>query len=171
MSVRIAALALSVLIAGAAGSTASEAARWIETGPVQLVQFGGQGTWTRCASEDHVCYVPYPTTVRYGTNGRYYSLPVAGFVPCSNQIFGDPYRGRGKHCDFLTVGFAPGGYGAAPQLCAREDGYCAFRGTARVLYGANDRFTARILTNGTPCNNSVFGDPAVGSGKACYIAP
>ena len=44
--------------------------------------------------------------------------------------------------------------------CADEDGRCNFSGTADVVYGALNSFTSpRSFTNGTDCNNGIFGDP------------
>jgi len=37
-----------------------------------------------------------------------------------------------------------------------------------VAYGANAQFFYQDLTGGTPCNNTVFGDPIPGTAKACY---
>jgi hypothetical protein len=54
-------------------------------------------------------------------------------------------------------------------MCAREGQFCEFRGPAIVRYGAAGRFVRRQGVNGLPCNNQVFGDPAVGLTKACYI--
>lgn len=53
--------------------------------------------------------------------------------------------------------------------CADEDGFCRFRGPGEVRYGAHGRFVSRMADNGIPCNNRVFGDPAVGRPKACYV--
>jgi len=53
--------------------------------------------------------------------------------------------------------------------CADEDGHCSFSGTADVVYGAVNSFTSpRSFTNGTDCNNGIFGDPISGTRKACY---
>jgi hypothetical protein len=54
-------------------------------------------------------------------------------------------------------------------FCAREGGFCNFQGPATVRYGAAGRFSTRRAVNGIPCTNNVFGDPAVGLDKACYI--
>ncbi|MEN9629280.1 MAG: 3-dehydroshikimate dehydratase, partial [Pseudomonadota bacterium] len=53
--------------------------------------------------------------------------------------------------------------------CAPEWGTCAFTGTRLVRYGANSTWTTRVLTGGTACTNSVFGDPLVGVFKACQL--
>jgi hypothetical protein len=58
-------------------------------------------------------------------------------------------------------------------LCAAENANCAFAGTRIVRYGAyaagSSRWTTRVLTGGTACNNGVFGDPYNGIGKNCYL--
>lgn len=54
-------------------------------------------------------------------------------------------------------------------LCASERGYCDFSGTSQVRYGANDIWVTGTYTDGVPCNNSIFGDPVWGVGKACYV--
>src|SRR5215813_14040262 len=44
-------------------------------------------------------------------------------------------------------------------FCAPENGYCSFSGTVTVAFGANGQFFYQNLTGGTPCNDTVFGDP------------
>src|SRR5215467_3043885 len=56
-------------------------------------------------------------------------------------------------------------------FCAPENSFCSFSGTMSVAYGANGQFFYQNLTGGTPCNNTVFGDPIPGTVKACYTAP
>ena len=53
-------------------------------------------------------------------------------------------------------------------LCAAEGGTCAFSGTMEVRFGEAGFYFYRILTNGTPCTNAVFGDPVVGTLKHCH---
>jgi fibronectin type 3 domain-containing protein len=55
--------------------------------------------------------------------------------------------------------------------CADENGTCSFTGTMVVRYGANGSYYYQTVTNGTACNNATFGDPIVGTYKACYTAP
>jgi chitodextrinase len=53
-------------------------------------------------------------------------------------------------------------------FCANEGQQCTFAGTKDVRYGANGTFTApRTFTSSVNCDNSVFGDPAVGTVKRC----
>lgn len=57
-------------------------------------------SWTYCAEEDGECRVPYPTLVRFGTNGRFNTLQVNNSVPCSPHVFGDPAKGDRKRCEY-----------------------------------------------------------------------
>lgn len=52
--------------------------------------------------------------------------------------------------------------------CAAENGTCNFTGTKEVWYGANNSWAVAAKTNGVGCNNTIFGDPIVGTTKRCY---
>jgi hypothetical protein len=39
-----------------------------------------------------------------------------------------------------------------------------------VAYGANNKFAFLNLTGETPCTNALFGDPILGTVKACYVS-
>ncbi len=52
--------------------------------------------------------------------------------------------------------------------CAGENGTCAFTGPREVWYGANSSWKYTQATNGISCSNGIFGDPLVGTVKACY---
>ena len=54
--------------------------------------------------------------------------------------------------------------------CASEGQTCAFSGTREVRYGTPTTYVTRTLTGGTGCNNGVFGDPAYGIVKSCWVA-
>ena len=59
----------------------------------------------------------------------------------------------------------PPGY----AFCANENQRCNFSGTKDVAYGANGSFKYKDnISGGIDCNNSTFGDPIPGVGKACY---
>ena len=149
-----------------------------------------------CAPENGFCRVPYPTRVIYGVPGRSAARDVGPRgIPCDNRTFGDPAPGIPKRCAYVARGgFGPGRDGwrpgpdrgfdgpgrdfrspdwrdgrAAWQVCARENGFCDFRGTKRVRYGAGGRFAERVSRNGTPCDNRTFGDPAPGIPKVCHV--
>jgi len=61
------------------------------------------------------------------------------------------------------------GSSGSGTFCANENAFCSFTGNQNVRYGANGTYVFKSLTNGTMCNNSVFGDPIVGVVKQCYI--
>ena len=54
--------------------------------------------------------------------------------------------------------------------CATEGGTCSFSGTRTVRYGTATQNVTRTLADGTACNNHVFGDPAVGILKTCWVS-
>jgi hypothetical protein len=54
--------------------------------------------------------------------------------------------------------------------CATEGGTCSFSGGRSVKYGTTTQNVTRTLTGGTACNNTVFGDPAVGILKTCWVS-
>lgn len=53
-------------------------------------------------------------------------------------------------------------------FCAYEDGRCDFTGTKEVRYGAFATHTYKTFSSGTDCNNTVFGDPIIGTLKECF---
>jgi len=53
--------------------------------------------------------------------------------------------------------------------CATEGGYCKFDGLKRIRYGAGESWNHKTASNGISCKNKVFGDPAPGVVKACYV--
>ena len=53
--------------------------------------------------------------------------------------------------------------------CASEGGSCSFSGTRAVKYGTAEQSVTLTLTDGATCNNLVFGDPAVGALKTCWV--
>jgi parallel beta-helix repeat protein len=74
--------------------------------------------------------------------------------------------GQTASCSFsVTVTYTAGS--STWTFCATEGGVCGFTGTKDVRYGANGLYAYRTLTDGTPCTNSVFGDPAPGFAKQC----
>jgi lysophospholipase L1-like esterase len=55
-------------------------------------------------------------------------------------------------------------------LCATEHEQCTFTGDRDVRYGTDKVSVVMGLSNGTQCSNSVFGDPAWGIHKKCWVA-
>ncbi|AYG61585.1 hypothetical protein QD460_05515 [Rhizobium jaguaris] len=59
---------------------------------------------------------------------------------------------------------------AQMQPCAREGEICRLPYPAEVVYGAEGYTTSRFINRpSVPCSNDVFGDPAPGVHKSCYI--
>lgn len=134
-----------------------------------------------CAGEGGFCSFSGTMEVRYGgtLDGVWYlsSLILTDGTPCTNAIFGDPAFGVSKSC------YIPGELPPPPpppptdidgfEFCALEGELCNFSGTLEVRYGGTLdgqwKLTSKVLTNGTPCTNAVFGDPAPGVHKSCYI--
>ena len=81
-----------------------------------------------------MCAFTGPTEVRYGANGAYVYQTLTDGTACTNDVFGDPLYGTGKH--------APSASPAETDwtFCAAEGGLCAFTGTIAVRYGANGAY-------------------------------
>ena len=62
-----------------------------------------------------------------------------------------------------------GGQSFSSTACATESKTCDFKDTRTVAYGAAGKFTVKQLKGPVACDNTTFGDPAVGLGKACYL--
>ena len=63
---------------------------------------------------------------------------------------------------------APQSFAQNVVPCAREGGFCRVPYDTDVVYGARGRTSVRnAQPPGIPCNNRVFGDPAVGVQKGC----
>ncbi|WP_439272596.1 hypothetical protein [Pseudochrobactrum sp. HB0163] len=149
--------------------------------------------YQRCAAENGICRLPYPTEVIYGAGhrvtSRFINQPA---VRCSNSVFGDPARGTAKSCAFVVRReyerygrYDPyDGYERRPHgrygrdhdygrrqwvHCAKEGQYCDFQGRKQVRYGTRSRFVERAFRNGVRCDNRVFGDPDRGVGKNCFV--
>jgi hypothetical protein len=104
-------------------------------------------------------------TVAYGANGSYKYATLGGGTACGNSVFGDPAPGTAKNC--LIVGPPP--TFTTWTACSAENGNCTAAGTHEVAYGAGGKYFYGTFTGGTPCTNAVFGDPAFGTAKACYV--
>jgi alpha-L-rhamnosidase len=121
--------------------------------------------YTSCAQENGTCAFTGTMSVAYGADGVYTYQTLTGGAPCDSTVFGDPDYGFVKSCYIGPVTTSPSG----STYCAAENGLCAFSGSAVVAYGAGGTFTQKTLTGGTPCDNTVFGDPNVGTVKACFL--
>jgi hypothetical protein len=118
--------------------------------------------WTKCSDENGTCSFSGTQVVRYGANGQYFYQTAASSIGCNNSVFGDPIVGTYKSCSTAPV--PPTGW----TQCATEFGTCVVNGTATVAYGANGQFVYKTVTTSVDCSNATFGDPIVGTPKACY---
>ena len=133
-------------------------------GDASLMNVGGPTGYTYCANEGDQCAFIGSDNVAYGAKDSFVIHTKVDGAACTNAIFGDPLPGVLKNC--YVKASAPAGY----KFCALENQSCDFTGTQRVAYGANDQFIYLNQTDGTSCNNLVFGDPVPGSVKGCYLA-
>ncbi len=125
-----------------------------------------QGSWTQCATEGGTCSVTGTEGVAFGANGLYfYTTATSGFT-CATSTFGDPAYGIVKAC-YLSTSVIPPSSGSW-TLCASEGKFCDFDGTKTIAFGANGHYNTATVTNGSVCNNTIFGDPDVGVVKSCY---
>lgn len=157
---------LAAILSGCGGSDSSTAS----TSQSTVRATTTVSTWTFCAKEDGVCNFSGTTRVRYGLNGTYAILTATNTIGCNNTVFGDPFPGVDKICEYETVSSEPpptSGW----TFCANEDGVCNFSGTMQVRYGLNGIYAYRIATGTIPCNNQTFGDPYPGANKICEYAP
>ena len=145
------------------------------------------GKWTFCAIENQYCKVPGTRVVRYGANGKWTNKTVTRSIYCGNDAFGDPAPGKVKGCYYQDG--APQdmdrrshdrdnrGYSGQDDKhhhrrwirCADEGGYCKFHGQKEIRYGVDDKWSTKAVRNGVRCSNDVFGDPAPGASKGCYV--
>jgi hypothetical protein len=125
----------------------------------------GTSVWAQCATENGTCSYAGEMTVAYGANGNYAYATLGGSTGCNNSVFGDPAPGTAKAC---AVTDPPPTF-TTWTACAAENGSCSVAGTHEIAYGANGQYFYGTFNGGTPCTNTVFGDPAVGTAKACYV--
>lgn len=133
-------------------------------------------SYQKCAAENGICNYNKTDSIAFaatdGTGSVYYRNSTNP-EQCNVTTFGDPSVGHPKQCysmqvpsnitysNGLPVGFA---------VCSGENGICTPPNSGRpadILYGANGSYVYANATS-TPCNSTVFGDPAPGIEKYCY---
>ena len=124
--------------------------------------------WTSCAWEGGQCAFSGAQEVRYGANGSYFYRTLSGGTACTNDVFGDPVFGTLKQCAYRPSTGSGSSGSTDWTFCAVEGSPCTFTGTREVRYGANGSYFFKTFSEGTPCTNSVFGDPAFGTLKQCH---
>ncbi|XWV25570.1 hypothetical protein QJ856_gp0184 [Tupanvirus deep ocean] len=147
-------------------------------------------SYVQCATENGSCNATGKQAVAYTTGtgrGSIYYRNMSGNISCNNNTFGDPSRGDTKNCylapipaDVLAASTADvlaaatgfydsNGNPVGWTQCATENNICN-PGTGNpvdILYGAKSSYVYANASS-TPCDNTTFGDPSVGNGKACY---
>jgi alpha-L-rhamnosidase len=121
--------------------------------------------WAHCADETGTCLFAGVATVAFGAAGQFHYATATNGTACGNTVFGDPVPGTAKACYLMA---------APPTVttwtpCAAETSTCTYTGTHEVAYGAAGHYFYGTFTGGTPCGNTVFGDPLPGTGKTCYV--
>jgi alpha-L-rhamnosidase len=129
--------------------------------------YGVPTSFTKCAAENGTCSVTGTEEVAFGANGIYTYATESASVACSGTAFGDPDYGVVKSCYTGPVVAGPSG----TIYCSPENSLCSFYGTETVYFGAGSDWTSKTITGGTPCTDTVFGDPDYGVVKACYVKP
>ena len=129
--------------------------------------YGVPTGYTLCAAENGTCAVTGTQSIAYGANGIYTYKTVSGSTACSDTAISDPDYGVVKSCYVGAVTNGPSGVSAT--YCGPENGLCSFSGTKTVYFGAGSSWTSKSINGGTPCTNTVFGDPDFGVVKACFV--
>ena len=139
-------------------------------GWMRVVHAQEPGGWEFCANENETCAFTGTRQVRYGAAGLYSYRNATDGTPCTNAVFGDPAPNMAKHCD-STETLAPPPPPPPPPadwvFCANENETCVFTGTRDVRYGSDGLYAYDVATDGVPCTNAVFGDPAPNTAKHC----
>lgn len=165
-----------VFIAGNGASSASTDGQFvylngIQPGSITVASNPGNAGlpsgFATCAAEGGTCTTSGTHTAAFGANGIYAYASVAGSFNCGAPTFADADYGFVKSCAFGPSVPAPLG----GTFCAAENGLCSFPGTRTVAYGTATAYNTKSIGGGTPCTNAVFGDPAAGTPKSCFILP
>lgn len=165
------AIVLGACGGGAGGSSAgSTKAVANAPTPVSVVQQNAtEAGWIECAAEGGTCTLTDTRTVRYGVNSSYFYKVVTGPIACNNEVWGDPFFGTLKSCDYSN-GTAPVLPAAVWSYIATERDSFAVNGTQTVRYGLNDNWVVKTVTGSGVCSNEYFGaDPIFGIDKRCEV--
>ena len=139
-----------------------------------LAKGGSSSSWTLCAQENGTCNFSGTRNVKYGTTTAYVTRALTGPAACDNATFGDPAVGQWKSCWYgstttSTTTTTPTTTTSTWTECAQENGTCTFSGTHNVRYGTATSYVTKTFTSSAACNNTAFGDPAVGQWKTCSV--
>jgi hypothetical protein len=102
--------------------------------------------------------------IAYGEKDKFNSkLLNPGNYHCDDDFFGDPLKGVLKSCYLLSASITL-------EKVADQYGKFILLQANTVTYGANGNYFQKKIYAGThSCNDSIFGDPAWGVVKSCYV--
>lgn len=121
------------------------------------------GEWVHCSGKNGYCSFSGQKKVKYGAGNRWHYLTLNNGTACHNNVFGDPAHGKYKNCYY----YQPSNY--RWDFCSKDKGKCKFSGKKLIKYGTQGRYSYKTLEDGAYCNTHVFGDPAHGKRKSCYV--
>ena len=139
------------------------------------IQLKAQNTsctdWSIIVNENGDFNLSSEKTVRYGANGNYTYKILSGNQTCSNATFGtDPAPGVPKTCfECGTSALPPTANCNNWRAIVNENGTLNLVNQQTIRYGADGRYTYKVLGGNQTCSNATFGtDPAPGVPKTCY---
>jgi len=126
--------------------------------------------WTYCVDANETCEFSGSKEVAFGFDNAFaYQVHTDG-VSCATSVFGDPLPTVNKYCwmrnDSSNLS-PPEGEGWI--YCRSQNGMCPFTGTFQVAYGRDGLFTYQTHEDGVSCTKAIFGDPAPGRWKHCWL--
>lgn len=138
-----------------------------------------------CAVEGGTCPSGDVQELWYGADTRWVVAPTIGDALCSHTVFGDPAPYASKRCyarpysgtwtpPLPTLGPIEQRSNALPADavdCSGENGSCAFSGLQELWYGADTQWKVAPAVGPASCNFRIYGDPAPGVAKRCYVRP
>lgn len=130
-------------------------------------------SWVTCAREGGTCSYDGNRRVGYGAKGKWVYRNMPGPIACATNTFGsDPVPNTVKSCRFQAAAYPTNEVPAGPRWrrCAAENEDCRFRGARKVVFGAGGKWHVETFVDGVQCVNAIFGDPAPGVKKSCWVA-
>lgn len=120
--------------------------------------------WTYCAGEWEQCTFSGTRQVRFGVDGQWVTRTATDSIACNIDVFGDPYPGANKHCEFASstttpnppTNGTPGPYmqdASLYQLTFSDE----FNGSALDRTKWRDRYAYDTYPDGTLNNYAVEG--------------
>lgn len=117
--------------------------------------------WIKCSGQNQNCVLPSGTyMVKYGIETSWKYKELSGTFGCNNGTFGQNQSESSCWIKNHTYSW---------KQCSTENGTCEVSAASIIRYGADNRWTYQYKTENVSCSNSVFGDPAGGASKSCFI--